>query len=177
MGLSSDCFVLFLLKWVVEWVWAGSCALGENVTPSTHRLAVYLSPYSLCVSYTTYVGKSDHVSQLSQLCQRLCQFKSFCVFCISAWRTCCTDSVLWCGTNIGKYHFTHKKWSKGSECIWTDIASTLQLCCGGLILQGKCRDAQQLESILNYYFWNEGKVEMEKTCTLASDILVQFLCK
>lgn len=34
------------------------------------------SSYSLRLFYTTYVGKSDHVSRLSQLCE----IKSFCVF-------------------------------------------------------------------------------------------------
>lgn len=51
------------------WVWAGSRTVGENVTSSTQQLwHISRSSYFLCLSYTTYVGKSDQVSQLSQLC-------------------------------------------------------------------------------------------------------------
>lgn len=43
-------------------------ALLEKMSPRAHSSR---SSYFVCLSYTTYVGKSDHVSRLSQLRQRL----------------------------------------------------------------------------------------------------------
>lgn len=56
----------------------------EKMSPRAHVDSAQQPIILLCVSYTTYVGKSDHVSQLSQLCQRLLQIKSFCFFTGSA---------------------------------------------------------------------------------------------
>lgn len=59
----------FFSRGAAVWVCAGSRTLGENVKPSTCQLCT--ADRLLCLLYTTYVGKSDQASQLSQLSQRL----------------------------------------------------------------------------------------------------------
>lgn len=117
------------------WVCAGSCTLGENVTPSTRRVCTAADHLTRCVSLdTTYVGKIWlYVSWLSQLWQRLWQIKSFSDFrasVFSARQICCTHILAvelcqqWkipCWLTSGqKKKFRCLDFTKAKELMWSE---------------------------------------------------------
>lgn len=96
------------------------------------------SSYSLCVSYTTYVGKSDHVCQLSQLCQRLWQIKSFCVFTGSAFlQGVHVAQTLFCCDVVPTLENTILLTISGQKkaCTFGLMLSLRLLCCGAMCLE------------------------------------------
>lgn len=141
-GFVQQQFCPFLLRRASVWVWAGSCTLGENVTPSTHRHGTAADHLTLCVSLLHHLRRKiwSCLSTFTALSKALTDQIILCLyrFCISARRSCCTNIVLlWCGANTGKYHFTQNKWSKESSCIWTCMPCVLLLYCGAECLQEK----------------------------------------
>lgn len=98
------------------------------------------SPLSLSLSYNTYVGKSDHVSRLSQLCQKaltdqiiLCLHR----LCISARHAMLHKHsfvVMWC--QHWKIPFYSQQVVRRQQ-VCLDVPSVLSLCCGVVCLQEK----------------------------------------
>lgn len=110
------------------------------------------SPHSVCLSYNTYVGKSDHVSRLSQLCQKaltdqiiLCLHR----LCISARHAMLHKHsfvVMWC--QHWKIPFYAQQVVKRQQ-VCLDVPSTLLLCCGAVCLQEK-RQRVQCSSLFRW---------------------------
>lgn len=79
VGLSSNCFVLFFSLKASQCVGLSRKLHSWRKCHPKHSSRSSL--LSVCLSHTPPTQeKSDHVSRLSQLCQRLRQIKSFCVF-------------------------------------------------------------------------------------------------
>lgn len=127
-GCVQQLFCPFVWRQVCVWVWAGSCSLGENVSPGAHQLNPAADHLTLCLSLCVCVCLLHHLRR--KIWSRLSTFTALTkamvdeiIFrlyrlCISARRIymlhkhCC----LWSGANTGKYLFfffqTLSKWSK-----------------------------------------------------------------
>lgn len=138
MGLSSNSFVLFSLK-------ASQCVGLSRKLHSwrkchpkhTHRATDHLT---LCVSHTTYVGKSDHVKTFHSFVKGFDRSNHW--VSLQALHLCKaymlhkhSVAVMWC--QYWKIPFNSQQVVKESACIWIDMPSIAPLCCGVIYVQKK----------------------------------------